>query len=277
MSQRARPGDEPVTRGLRVLAATDLREPFGVVLRDAARMAASTGGTLGVIHVLSPAQTFGMHARHDAATFADRKTLAEDAVRARVGREADVFVTQGIDHEQIVKHALEWDADVVVLGAYGDVAHHVIRNAPYDVLVARACPSSGRVLAATEEPETSTATLRAGADAAKRRGGRLEVARPVGFLDLEASYILELSSPSLFSRDERGLDRARSRLADALAALGIDADCEVLDRPSATAIVDEAKRIGAELVVVGYHDGLLRPLAETVAKRAPCSVLVVHA
>jgi nucleotide-binding universal stress UspA family protein len=73
-------------------------------------------------------------------------------------------------------------------------------------------------------------------------------------------------------------------LSKTIAGLGVTAECAVLDRSPAAAIVDEAERIGAELVVVGARGAV--PLSELadlapggvtdrVARHAPCSVLVV--
>jgi nucleotide-binding universal stress UspA family protein len=63
---------------------------------------------------------------------------------------------------------------------------------------------------------------------------------------------------------------------------GVSADCQILDGSAALAVVREAKRICANLVVVGSRRStglkriLLGSIAEEIVRTAPCSVLAVR-
>ncbi len=138
-----------------------------------------------------------------------------------------------------------------------------------------------RVLVATDLSDPSLPAVAAGAEEARRREAGLEVVHAVGLLDLEASYVLELGSPTLHVRrpDREGPGRA---LGEAVARLGAGATCKILDDPPAAAILREAEAIGAELIVVGTRGrtGLARlalgSVAEEVVRKASCSVLSVR-
>jgi nucleotide-binding universal stress UspA family protein len=91
-------------------------------------------------------------------------------------------------------------------------------------------------------------------------------------------YVLALER----SRSPRA--SAAQMLSETVAGLGVTAECAVLDRSPAAAIVDEAEEIGAELVVVGARGATpvadlaeLAPggVTDRVVRHAPCSVLVV--
>jgi nucleotide-binding universal stress UspA family protein len=278
---------DATARGARVLVATDLTDASNATLRDAAALARAVEGTLAVVHAMPPARLLrrvlsrgevgGAHVTKEWLA-----KLASEAVRdrvAHVGASAeDVFVDDKLEHLAILERAQEWHADVVVVGA-GRTAQRVLRRAPCDVLVARPRPSTARgwVLAVAEVPDQSGPVLRRAAAAARRFGASLEVVEPLGFLDVEAAYLIELGSPLLIERDLRTRDLARERLAMAVAAENVDAVCEVVDRPAASSIANEARRIGAELVVVSHRGTLaFSTLAERLARCAPCSVLAVH-
>lgn len=64
-------------------------------------------------------------------------------------------------------------------------------------------------------------------------------------------------------------------------AEGVEATGEIAEGPAARAIADEAKRTGADLIVMGTHGrtgithALLGSVAERTLRLAPCSVLTV--
>jgi nucleotide-binding universal stress UspA family protein len=164
---------------------------------------------------------------------------------------------------------------------WGGVAERVVRYAHCRVLVAREASSRGWVLAATDLSESSLPAVVAGAEEAKRRGAALEVAYAVDFLQVEASYLTELGTPTLYD-PTTVRDPARTRLDDMMRKAGVTAEGKVLDGAAAPAIVREADAIGAELVVVGSHGAtgltrlLLGSVAEKVVRATSSSVLVVR-
>jgi nucleotide-binding universal stress UspA family protein len=282
---------------MRILVATDLSQAADEALRQGAALV-GPGGALGVLHVLPSLQAVSMlfPQRHagDALEVGRIVAQASEAVGARVarecGRDAELFVQEGVDYAEIVRRAEEWRADVVVVGSHGHgglarvlggVAERVVRHAHCPVLIARPTPARGCVLAATDLSEPALPAVKAAEAEARRRGVPLKVAHAVDFLQAEGLYLLGLTPPAGYVADDLR-DPARARLSAMMTAAGIDAESRVLDGPAPGAIVRYAEELGAELVVVGAHGrtGLTRLLlgsvAEKIVRSASCSVLVVR-
>ena len=287
-------GRRAMRRGTRVLVATDLSDAADLALREGAALAATPDDSLAVVHVLPALPFLDMWLPQRAEDDAKIAARASEAVRERtrrvVGDRAEVFVDDGVDYAAIIKRAEAWRADVIVIGshgrsglarAFGGVVERVLRHAPCSVLVARPSGTRGWVLAATDLSTPSLPAITSAAAEARRRGAQLEVVHAVGFFDVEASYLIELGTPSV-TPPPLVLEAAGRELSDCVARLDVRARCRVLERPAAAAIVGQAESIGAELVVVGARGktGLsLLPLggvAEKVVRTAPCSVLVAR-
>jgi nucleotide-binding universal stress UspA family protein len=75
---------------------------------------------------------------------------------------------------------------------------------------------------------------------------------------------------------------ATERLEESLKQLNITGDTLVTNGPAGTALIEIASEWNADLIVVGtvgrtgLRRALLGSVAETVAKQAPCSVLIVR-
>ena len=268
----------------RVLVATDFSAASDVALREGARLAAQAKGPLAVVHVLPPLD--GKAVRPSNIIVRLEQAIRERLRRIAAPVETEVFVDEGLDDEQIAKRAAGWRAELIVVGArrrsplghvFRGVGERVVRGAHCPVLVARPGHGHGGVLAATDLTKPSLSAVVAGAEEADRRGTQLRVVHAVGFLDIEARYLLSLGTArEPASADFAGLD---DELDDAVARLGITPRCQVLDGPATRAIVNKARAVDAELVVVATRArtgrGILRSVAEDVVLTAPCSVLVV--
>jgi nucleotide-binding universal stress UspA family protein len=282
---------------MRVLIATDLSASSDEAIRQAAALA-GTSGALAAVHVLPILQTVSTlfpqaHAREalDESQVIIRVT---DAVGDRVARiaerEAEIFVDQGIDYAEIVRRAEVWKADVVVVGTHGHsglgrvlggVAERVVRHVHCRVLVARATAVRGCVLAATDFSEPSLPAVIAAVEEARRRGVPLKVAHAVDYPQPGAFDLLGIAMPIPIDPSSFR-DAARHRFATVMRSAGVEAERLIVDGPAAAAIVAEAERVGAELIVIGSHGAagfarlLLGSVAEEILRSATCSVLVVR-
>jgi len=271
----------------RVLVATDFSAGADEALREGTRLATQAKGPLAVVHVVPPLDP-------KAVRPSDLVGRLEQAIRERLRavdapEDTEIFIDEGPDYEQILRRAAQWRAELIVVGArtpsplghvLRGIGERVVRGAHCPVLVARPSHGHGGVLAATDLMKPSLPAVVAGAEEASRRGTQLRVVHAVGFLDIEARYLLSLGKANQPARsDFAGLDQ---ELADAVARLGIDPTCQVLDGPATRVIVDKARAMDAELVVVatraktGRTRAFLRSVAEEVVRSAPCSVLVVR-
>ena len=270
-----------------VLALTDLSAGAHLALRHADLEAQARAGKLVVCHVRSPVRHAleGMLGEGDGASAASAyasRALVEHVAHA-IGRppaHVETEVAIGWDATTIVSRAEAHGAELIVIAAPDregfapSVAQRVVRRARCSVLVVRP-PHGVNILVAMDLSDAAPATIAA----AKREAERL--ASPVTAVhcvdDEELARIAMLASPP----PSTVLDATR-RIAALARAAKLGAEVSVICGAPADAIVNAARGIGADLVIVAPHPHtrlermLHRSVAETVVRRAPCSVLVVR-
>lgn len=274
-----------------VLVAGELEGRAYATIRQAHAWAESSDARLVVCAVLPRREQWPLLAgirtsrtrtalMHHAGEVAERVA----AVTGRPPASIDVRVTIGSQHAALLETAAAVNADLVVMSARGDelftpylgagTIERVVQRARCAVLLAHPSPSNGTVLAATDLEDPALPALHRGAAYARGRAGALTA------LHWLASRRLSLASLTHDASTVR--EHASRALQRALAAAEIEARPVVADGAAAHSIVQEAERIVAELVVVSTPGGsmLSRPraalVAEEVARRATCSVLVVR-
>jgi len=100
---------------------------------------------------------------------------------------------------------------------------------------------------------------------------------PVEFQQLEGAYLPPDFWANVKSEAEASLARHETELRES----GHSVESVVREGYAATAIVDEANELGADLIVIGTHGlsglkhMLLGSVAERVVQKAPCPVLTV--
>jgi nucleotide-binding universal stress UspA family protein len=220
------------------------------------------------------------------------------AERGVADGDVSLRIESGDAFTRVLELADAEDASLIVLGStprpgdvaitLGSTAERVLRHAKVPVLIARESPAQGVVLATTDLSEPSEPALYAADEMARTRGLQL-AALVVVDSDAEMQTLSFLSRYSarageaLLSGFDRLVADADLRLAALLDRLGIQARRDVRTGVATTLIARHAREQGASLVVVATHGatGLSRVLvgsvAETVARSAPCSVLVVRA
>jgi len=135
-----------------VLVATDLSDPSTAALRRAAELAEITGGKLVVTYVVEDRlpPIIEAHTPEIRELLERHRDTAARALEVHVakhlpGRAAETSIREGIVHEEIVRAAIECDADVIVVGMHGHgflvhalaggTAERVLHRAPCPVLV----------------------------------------------------------------------------------------------------------------------------------------------
>jgi nucleotide-binding universal stress UspA family protein len=100
---------------------------------------------------------------------------------------------------------------------------------------------------------------------------------PVEFQQLEGAYL----PPDFWTSVKTEAQEQLGQLAESVRARGIEVETVVCEGYAATAIIEEAERREADLIVIGTHglSGLkhllLGSIAERVVQKAPCPVLTV--
>lgn len=271
-----------------VVVGTDLSDASFSAIRVAAAWAERHQLPLVVAHISSG---IGVSPANDTKL---REAIGK-LVAELVATPTELVLRQGSAHAELLRLADELGAGLLVVGAsgagalkqaiFGSTAASVARYAHCPVMVARPSPESGPVVVGTDFSEAVTPALVLGGNEAKRR----EVPLVLLHSNYEPSSPLNLLGPIVVSPPrpsdedvEARRQAARTTLESLMSAHGGPGECVVADTEPASALVAEAERRGANLLVVGTHGrtGFTRialgSVAEAVAARASCSVLIAR-
>lgn len=205
-------------------------------------------------------------------------------------------LAEGVPEEALSASAAQAGADLIVVGTHGrgglrwfplgGVAQKVVRASDTDVLVARSeCPAGGfrRVLVATDfSPSSAQALERAMALAA--RDGRIDMVHfynmsvPIGW-----GAAMPAVDPALAAELGRHfLAEGEKVLAEFRTPGGPQLHFAAVHEPAIPGIIHQLEKEPYDLAALGSHGrrglrrALLGSVAETVVRRAPCSVLVAR-
>lgn len=283
----------PPTRTL--VAATTLDESSDAVLRAAAAFAAVTGASLHVLHAFDLPPSPYLEHYADAWGFQARVQLAERALAEQVervvppsvpvaARRVEVYAA----HRAIAEYAHAVGAELVVIGAHarrelelpflGGTADRLVRTLEVPCLVVRGelrMPLR-RIVVPMDLSEWAREALETALGWAASLGvhrGEADEPTALAVVHVAPVAVEESATPAW----EAELERVRS-----LAPAGVAVRETLLhaEHP-AEAIVEFARREGADLVVMATHGygavrrALLGSTAQGVTRAAPCPVLLI--
>jgi nucleotide-binding universal stress UspA family protein len=291
----------------KLFVAIDFSPNSDEALRQAHDRALSTGAQLAVCHIvpneLRSNLLFPDISRIAALKFPlEMKQIAEAAaarvaeITGRTEGEFELIVDDGTPQALILNRAEEWLADLIIVGSHGQtsaadallgsVTDSVIRHAHCPVLIVRPGKRTGRIVAGTDFSDPVLPALRAAGDEAKRTGAELTVVHSLDMVWSLAAYPALAFGGAPFNISAGQIKElelvATQRLEESLKQLNVSGDTLVTTGPAGTALIDIASERKADLIVVGtigrtgLRRALLGSVAETVAKGAPCSVLIIR-
>jgi nucleotide-binding universal stress UspA family protein len=217
-------------------------------------------------------------------------------ITGRSQGEFELIIDDGTPQALILSRAEDWHADLIIVGSHGQtsaadtllgsVTNSVIRHAHCPVLIVRPGKSRGRIIAGTDFSDPALPAIRAAADEAERTGAVLTVLHSLDLVWAPAAYPAMAfgGAPFNVSPDQiKELEAiATQRLEESLKQLNVSGNTLVTTGSAGTALIEVASERKADLIVVGtigrtgLRRALLGSVAETVAKEAPCSVLIVR-
>ncbi|MGB7623687.1 MAG: universal stress protein [Terriglobia bacterium] len=284
-----------------ILAAMDLDKGSDDLLRQADALARSYKVQLFVCHVLpeifAVRPLFPQLHLDDALKRSELEAAVRDAllerirtVTARESPQTGIEIEQGTVHAGIIRAAERIGAGVVVVGGkvdhrdlhiLGSTVEHVVRYAHCPVLVARPSPA-GKVLAATDFSDAALPAVEAGAAEARRRKADLTIIHAIDLLPVMSPFYGEFYGVPPMNLSDQMRKLGQQRLDECVHHFKAKGGGLLRNGPAATAILNAASELPAQLLVVGTHGrtGLSRialgNVAETVVRAAPCSVLTVR-
>lgn len=298
---------------LQVAVAVDFSPESDLAVRQGGELARASNGTLILLHAiewpdevptssLRPELSRAIETRRsraEAAVARDRERLAALCDQLS-GRGYKVFhsVLEGHPDQVIPRHARALGADLLMVGTHGrtglrwfflgGVAERIVRSGEMDVLVARGDgPAPGgfhRILVATDfSPPAERALDRAMSLAANDAvidvvhfcGGQPiaelhDERRSLGGQQLDEVLVADLRATGELLLSDRAVGGRRPRFS-------------VVTGRAIPGIVHQLEAGPYDLVALGSHGRrgvarfVLGSVAETVARRAPCSVLIARA
>lgn len=280
----------------RVLVGTDLSECAAAALAFARRLA--PGAAFRLVHVVPSASALGVMGDDLVPLENAMRRTAEDArivleeVARRLGPGTEIAVPAGGVAAELAREAQEWGADLVVVGArghskvhdllLGSVARTVVRRVRGNVLVVRADVPVKVVAAGTDLSEPADKAVETARGLANAHGAALVVFHAAdSAMWGEAEGVRARAPPE--ARNEEAVEAVlRGRVEKRLAEHGVAARVVVAaGRPVETGarVVGE---VAADVLVLGDHGPgavervFLGSVAEGLAERAPCNVLVAR-
>jgi len=281
----------------RVLVALDvMADAADAVVRRAKRIAPQAEAT--ALHVVDR-HAFGV----ELASFRELADLQELAMKGAAERLdalckpagiADCVVVQGNPAREIRRHAVEWSADLVVVGAHGrhgwrlllgSTANAVLHGVQCDVLcvhIPGVARRSDEILVAVDETESARTVVARAVEVAAVDGGRVSVAsvlRPLEYTYAGIDLSPYADAATRLAREAD--DKAQGRLDDLAAHFGLTGGRFVRHGRPADEIHALTDELAADLVAVGTHGryGLARlagSTANAVLHGAKSDVLAVR-
>jgi len=289
----------PTTRTERILLSTDGSEYSEGAIREAIRLSKKCSSRLSIISVIETNPELEAIAPQ-VTEKAERAVKAHlDTVQARAkqeGVESEVVIHEGEDsYKYIVDEAARRKSTMVVMGRrgrtglkrlmMGSVTARVIGHAPCNVLVVPKAAhfECKNILVATDGSRFGDAAAREAIGMAKQCKSRLTIlsvapSESVSPMDIVHSQMQR----DLIAAQELTMAEANVKKAKAAAAKdGVDAEGMIYGGKPPEAIIQAAKDISADLIVLGSHGKtgveklLMGSVAERVIVLASCGVLVV--
>ncbi|HKN18318.1 MAG TPA: universal stress protein [Dissulfurispiraceae bacterium] len=219
----------------------------------------------------------------------------QEKVSAELGLKGDLdaLIYEGEPHEVLVKVATARHADLIAIGTHGrkglkklflgSVTSRVIVSAPCDVLtVKKPCSNcTGKyasILVSFDGSEFSKKALIRACELAKIDGSEIRVFYVIPRYEEMIEFISSSSIKENLRRDAENIVEKTKTIA---AEQGVKIQTEVAEGDEAEKIIEKAKELKSDLIVMGTHGwksinrAIIGSITERVIIDAPCPVLIV--
>ena len=289
----------------RIIVPTDFSDLSDIAMRSAVALGRRDSASIHLLHVIRlpflhtnydvnvPEAIWegirkGTQERMDAA----RKQLLEAGVA-----EVEQIVSESLrPAEAIKKFAEEREADLVVMATHGragikhsfigSITERTLRTSSVPVLAIKDTGAEGlpirRILVPTDFSPPSQEATRLACSLAERFGAAIDVLYVLegwpGYLQFASAEAIDFETRAQAAMGDR-LESVKTEMSRS----NLSVSAHLRKGIAADVIVDEADRLGADLIVMGTHGhrGIahlaLGSVTERSLRMAPCSVLTTHA
>jgi nucleotide-binding universal stress UspA family protein len=265
MAERLHVGALQPTSLVKVLCATNALSRSDTAVRRAQAIAREVNAGLHLVHVVDSTESVHSRTARRRSALAGLILDAHARELAPAGERAKISIRAGRPHETIADVAIEWDADLIVLGPY----RRRIGDAVLGTTAERIAHKTGRaVLVVTQDGPTSYQHVLLTSDLSHLAVGIARVTKQLGLLKgSRASVVHALDrtrgamlyragvSESEARTYERSLDQlAWNEIDMQLFSAGLDSAHFSIFSPQVSpirAIEQIANQVGADVVVVG--------------------------
>ena len=277
----------------KLLMATDLSARSDRALQRALALAHQLGATLEVIHIVSDTVPVSIAEQYEASA---RTTIEQllASLPSAANVKPEIAIIRGHDYEEILYHAQETGAELIVLGitrhiAYelfrGTTAERIIRIGDLPVLLVKdpVVHDYERVLVATDNSPAAQRALECAAAIAPDAQFHLlhTVHLPfTGFLGPESqAQIRQEQERNFRNAFEKGIRAQVERLGNG----GLRATFHIEEGDILSVIRDQAERLKADLLAIGSHGrfslrhSIIGTVAGNLLSDPPVDVLVTKA
>lgn len=293
----------PVIPPRRICAAISPGPESEPAIRSAAWLSHSFGCSLDLVTVVEPPHLYEKifnPIRSRLVPIEELRARAEqgllDCVAAGdlVGVRPEIHVRTGTPFAEIIAHARESGADLIVVGTrppsdptrflLGSTAERVVRKSPIPVLVARQ-PLEAQpevLLAPTDFSQSSRAGIDAVARLARHWEARLVLLHVIEPILQAYVWPSEPVVEQMFAAEPEELEDEWKRALSGIDLAGVRWEKRTVKGYAVETIVETARQLGASLTVVGTHGRsgiahtLLGSVAEAVIRNLDGSVLSVR-
>ncbi|HTZ18979.1 MAG TPA: universal stress protein [Dissulfurispiraceae bacterium] len=268
-------------------------------LQQSAKWVRTHGGRITLLHaVFFDEQEFAIAPDQRETRFEFGKKIClqtKSFASAELGLNGNLeaLICEGEPHEVIVDVAAARKADLIAMGTHGSkglkklimgsVASKVIRIAPCDVLVAKKpcdCPGNYRsILCSYDGTEYSKKALAKACEIARIEGAGVTAL----YVIPRYEEMVEFFRSGVIRENLRhDANKIVQGAVDIARKSGVGINTEIAEGNAPDGIIETAKKIRSDLVVIGTHGwsginkAIIGSVAEDVIVGAPCPVLIVR-
>jgi len=275
----------PIGRFERFLVATDASEYSGGAVREALKMAQKCGARVYVLSVVARDAEYEALGEQLLKREIDAAAAHLDQVKAQAqaaGLACETRLVQGNEiHQEIANEAERVQADVIIMGRRG--RHGLARRLLGDTTVKVIGTAKCSVLVTPRIADITGRHFVLASDGSRYADGAAVAAVNLAKFCHTPVTVVSVTRPGHSEERKREATQVVRRAVSHLQKEGIEATGTVPHGLPDAVIVETARKVNADLIIMGSHGrtGLERILlgstSERVINDAPCAVLIVKA